>query len=325
MGVPATAEAMAVVRSTAQLQQAVDHAQQQGWPITLLGEGSNTLFVKDVEGMVIHNQIKGIEVTRRDQHFVYLNVNAGENWHEWVCYCLEHAYYGLENLALIPGLVGAAPIQNIGAYGVEVKDTIESLTVYDIAQKQFQQMTQEQCQFAYRDSIFKRQLAGKVVITAVQFKLALSLSLNISYPALAAQLKPQTATASDVFETVCAIRSAKLPHPRDIPNAGSFFKNPLVDAATHASLKARFSALVSYAIDSSSAPKQYKLAAAWLLDTAGWKQRELDGVRVHHQQALVIINPEHKSGAQVLAFAKAIQADIQAVFGVVLEIEPSIC
>lgn len=318
LAVPALAKALIEVRSIEDLQSAIGYADQQDLSILVLGEGSNTVFQSDYDGLVILNRLMGIQVLSEDEHVVHLRVGAGESWHKLVEFSVRKAWYGLENLALIPGLVGAAPIQNIGAYGAEVKDTITHVEYLDLNSGELSELCNNDCHFAYRDSIFKRALADKTVITAVSFRLAKQAKCNIDYQALAERIVGEPRPLQ-VFKAVCDIRSAKLPAPADIPNAGSFFKNPIVSAEQRLALSRRYPDLVSFPVGNS-----YKLAAAWLIEQAGWKNKRIDGVAVHQEQALVVINPNHQRGQQVLRFARAIQADIKAKYGVELEIEPII-
>jgi UDP-N-acetylmuramate dehydrogenase len=284
----------------------------------VLGEGSNTVLKSDFAGLVILNRMMGIEIDYESSEVVEITVGAGENWHQLVDYTVQKKWGGLENLALIPGLVGAAPIQNIGAYGVELKDSLLEVLCVDRASGECFSLSNEECHFAYRDSIFKQLLCDKVVITAVRFRLFKDTARTLSYPALEAEVGVDT-SLRNVFETVCAIRRQKLPDPNTIPNAGSFFKNPVVSASQHTQLKQRYPDLVSFEFGTG-----YKLAAAWLIDRAGWKKKSLDDVHVHQHQALVICNPMHRSGQAVLALAFSIQQDIRQHFGVELEIEPRI-
>lgn len=320
MAVAATANALVKVANIAQLSAALEWAEQHDLSVLVLGEGSNTIFKSDYSGLVILNEIKGIEILDDSYDSVLIEVGAGESWHKLVEHTVEHAWHGLENLALIPGLVGAAPIQNIGAYGVDVSHSLRTVEYVDIDSKTQHSLTNKQCQFAYRDSIFKLSLRDKTVITAVTFELSKKANLNLSYPALRSyldQINIQSPSLKDVFRAICAIRKRKLPSPKDIPNAGSFFKNPLVSAAELAKLKQRFPELVSFKVNGG-----YKLAAAWLIENAGWKQREIDGVRVHQEQALVLINPNRLNGQAIVNLAQCIQSDIRVRYEVVLDIEP---
>lgn len=318
MAVSATASFLVSVSSLPELYEALDYAQAKQLSVLVLGEGSNTIFENDYDGLVILNCLNGIELVSQNADSVIVAVAAGENWHQFVQHSVQQGWFGLENLALIPGLVGAAPMQNIGAYGVEVKDTIVSVSYVDVNTQQEKSITNSECCFAYRESVFKNKLAGKVVITSVSFELSKHAKVNVSYPALAKQFEKKP-TPRQLFEAVCKVRSSKLPLPKDIPNTGSFFKNPVVDAAKNLALQDQYPDLVSYKTEHG-----FKLAAGWMIEKAGWKQKSLNGVSVHSLQALVIINPEKKSGTDVISFARAIQKNITDEFGVLLEIEPRI-
>ena len=320
MRVPAFARRLARVESLGDLRAALDYAKQYKMPVLVLGEGSNILFTKNYPGLVILNRLTGISVVRDEPDSVLIEVASGQGWHDLVCHTLAQDWFGLENLALIPGLVGAAPIQNIGAYGAEIKDTLESVQCMDVHNQELFHLDRQQCQLAYRDSIFKHSLAGQAVIVAVTLKLSKQQHTNLAYPALAANLAQQSnPTAMQVFAAVCAIRGSKLPLPAEIPNCGSFFKNPVISDDQFQRLNAAHPSLVSFVVDGG-----HKLAAGWLIEQAGWKHKVLDQVAVHPQQALVITNPNHESGATVLRFAETIQADIYEKYGLQLEIEPQL-
>ena len=318
LAIPATSTTLVAVESIDDLVVALKYARDQNLPILVLGEGSNIVLAGDFNGLAILNRLRGIDILDQDSCSVTLKVAAGENWHQFVTHTIEHQWYGLENLALIPGLVGAAPIQNIGAYGVEVKDSIREVEFLDCETGVLSLLRNEQCNFSYRDSVFKQSLKDKVVITAVTFRLACNAQCNISYPALAEKFS-SAPSLNQVFDAVCQIRSSKLPSPERIPNAGSFFKNPIVNQAQHAALKSDHPALVSFKVD-----EGYKLAAGWLIEQAGWKNKSIAGVCVHSEQALVLVNPQHRSGHEVLQFANAVQKDIKNRYGVDLDIEPNV-
>ncbi len=319
LAVPARAAFLIRCTSIDQLNNALDFAITRDLPILILGEGSNTVFAKNFEGLVILNRLTGIKVLDEDLHSVTIEVAAGENWHDFVQYSLQQDWYGLENLGLIPGLVGAAPIQNIGAYGVEVKDTIKAVNYLELDSQRQRSLNNSECEFAYRDSVFKHALAGNCVITSVVFRLHKLPSVNLSYPALAERFDSNP-SPQDVFEVVCDIRAKKLPMPDDIPNAGSFFKNPIVNEATYSQLKTSHPSIVAFPIEGGGA----KLAAAWLIEQCGWKDKSVDAVYVHRDQALVVVNPNSKSGESILRLATAIQNEVESVYGVSLEIEPRI-
>jgi UDP-N-acetylmuramate dehydrogenase len=252
-----------------------------------------------------------------------LKVAAGENWHELVEYSLDNGFYGLENLSLIPGSVGAAPIQNIGAYGVELKDVFAELSALNIQSGLMVTFTNESCQFGYRDSIFKQSLKDQYIITSVTFKLRKVPELNLEYPALRAALidiPEGEITVEQVSAAVIAIRQSKLPDPVQIPNVGSFFKNPIIPVSQFEHLKSSYPTIVSYPIDA----QRVKLAAGWLIDQAGWRGREVNGVKVHRDQALVLTNPGKLEGKLILQLADSVVASVQEKFGVVLEMEPRV-
>lgn len=280
----------------------------------ILGEGSNTLFVGNLAPKVLIPKFKGIEVEETLDAF-RITVAAGENWHQFVSFCVENGYNGLENLALIPGSVGAAPVQNIGAYGVEIGNFIESVSWYELATQKLVVMTKEQCQFGYRDSLFKRDLLGKGVITEVSLVLPKQWTAQISYQGL--DTLSVSATAKQVFEQVIAIRSQKLPDPNELPNAGSFFKNPVIKRTALNELLVSYPNIVYYPLDD-----QYvKVAAGWLIDRLGLKGFSLNGAAVHEKQALVLVNLENASGMSIVRLAKHVQEKVYQSFGIVLEPE----
>ena len=323
MKVEAYAKGLVDVERIDQLFEILRSLKQSKQDFFVLGEGSNTVFTNDFDGVVLRLAIKGIELQYETKDSFIVKVSAGENWHEFVAKCLDEGWNGLENLALIPGTVGAAPIQNIGAYGVEVQSFIESVEVVDVDTLQTQLIAAKECGFSYRDSRFKADWSGKKIVTAVVFRLKQSSDVVLDYPALKASIEKgdnfarDAISPRDIFDAVVAIRSSKLPNPAELPNSGSFFKNPIVDEAQHRQLKAAHKDLVSYPYEG-----RFKLAAAWLIDNAGWKQKELNGVRVHQSQALVITNPHQMSGRHIKTFAEGIQDDIFDKFGVELEVEP---
>jgi len=287
----------------------------------ILGGGSNLLFTQDFAGLVLHMDLRGREHVRSDATHHYVRAAAGENWHAFVQWTLVHGYAGLENLSLIPGTAGAAPIQNIGAYGIEVKDVLHSVTVFDAATRSTREMLAADCQFGYRDSIFKQTAGRDLIVLDVTFALPRVWQPNLRYVELAQALVQQdlaAPTAQQVADTVIAIRRRKLPDPAQIGNAGSFFKNPVVSSAQCAALLEQFPTLVHHRQPDGSE----KLAAGWLIDQCGWKGRTLGAAGVYPQQALVLVNRGGATGADVVALARAIQADVQARYGVLLEPEP---
>lgn len=283
----------------------------------VLGGGSNLLFTEDYQGLVLYPQIKGIKLIKQTKDHYFVSVGASENWHNWVVYANQQAWYGLENLALIPGSVGAAPIQNIGAYGVEVKQLIDRVAAIDLDTGKLIEFSNPECQFAYRDSYFKRAVAGKYLITRVDFKLSKTPQLCLTYEPLKSEFanNPQV-TALDVLKRVCQLRQAKLPDPQTLPNAGSFFKNPLISPEKFKQLQAAYPQIVFYPDE-----KAVKLAAAWLIDKAGYKNFRQEKVGTHKQQALVIVNYGETDGQKIYQFAQYIQAKVSQQYGVFLEPE----
>ncbi len=262
----------------------------------------------------------GFEMVKEtDQHF-YIKIGGGEDWHYSVSQCLRMGAYGLENLALIPGSVGAAPVQNIGAYGVELEQLFESLTAWDSHARQTKRFDHAACQFGYRESIFKKSPPGRWVILNVTLKLNKTPQANLSYPALSQALSHEAdPTPQHVFEAVCALRESRLPSPEVIPNCGSFFKNPIVEEAHYRKLCQSYPNMPAFA---ASKPGYKKLAAAWLIDQGGWKGVEREGVGVHQHQALVLINPGRRPVGDVLQLASEIRQSVINTFNVALELEP---
>lgn len=290
-------------------------------PRLILGGGSNVLLTQDFPGLVLHMRNAGVHIVGEDDAFVHVTAAAGENWHGLVQWTLERGLGGLENLSLIPGSVGAAPIQNIGAYGVEIKDLFHSLTAFDFSDGKTFLMNRADCRFGYRDSIFKRALRESAVVLDVTFALPKQWQANVNYADVTQELLQRgiaTPSPRDVSDAVIAIRTRKLPDPARIGNAGSFFKNPVVSGEQRDALLAQHAQLVSYAQPDGG----FKLAAGWLIDQCGWKGKALGAAGVYEKQALVLINRGGASGKDVEALAHAIQADVHAKFGVTLEPEP---
>lgn len=291
--------------------------------ILVLGGGSNMLFTGDVPQLVVHNRIKGIVKLREDGQHVWLQVGAGEIWHELVLYAVAAGYAGIENLSLIPGTVGAAPIQNIGAYGVEAKDVIEAVRYYDIASGTFTVLRNEDCRFAYRDSIFKHGLKNKAIITAVTFRLNKIPVFNTSYGNIQQELDAMGVTELSIraiSDAVIRIRSSKLPDPREIGNAGSFFKNPEVDTDLYLALKAQYPTIPGYALPGHIT----KIPAGWLIEQCGWKGYRKDNYGVHKLQALVLVNYGGASGQDIADLSLTIMNSVAERFGIQLEREVQI-
>ncbi len=325
--VEAQASHFAEAENDQQVREALSYAQTQQLPLLLLGGGSNLLLTADVEALVLRMASRGIRVLSDDGERVVIEAEAGEPWHPFVQWTLAQGFAGLENLSLIPGTVGAAPVQNIGAYGVELKDLFAGLTALDRQNGELRDFSLQDCAFAYRDSLFKRE-SGRWVILRVRFALSRSAALHLDYGPVRQRLAEQgikAPTALDVSQAICAIRSGKLPDPAELGNAGSFFKNPLVSAELAQRLRAEHADLVAYPqVVNGQADGQFKLAAGWLIERAGWKGFREGDAGVHRLQALVLVNYGAATGAQLLALAQRIQADIAQRFAVDLEIEPNV-
>ncbi len=320
-GIDARARRYLRVASVAELAAALVHPALAGMPRLLLGGGSNILLTGDFDGVVLHMAVKGRAVLGQQGEHTLVRAAAGENWHDFVQWTLAQGLGGLENMSLIPGTVGAAPIQNIGAYGVELKDVFHSLTVYELASGRLRTMEAAECRFGYRDSVFKHAEGAGLAIVDVTFALPAAWQPNLRYAELA-QAVAQTGLvapgAAEIGAVVVAIRRRKLPDPSVIGNAGSFFKNPVVSGARCAALLAAFPALVHHVQPDGTE----KLAAGWLIDQCGWKGRNLGAAGVYPKQALVLVNNGGATGQEVLALARAIQDDVAQRYGVKLEPEP---
>ena len=290
-------------------------------PKVVIGSRSNILFTKDFDGLLIHPEIKGIEIIKQTRDFIHVRAGCGENWDDFVRYCVDNDWGGIENLSLIPGTVGASPVQNIGAYGVEVKDVIEKVeaVMFESAKKRV--FTANECNFGYRDSIFKHELKHKCIITHVTFRLTKQHFFRTQYPDLEKELDnyPDT-TIQNIRNAIITIRRNKLPDPEQLGNAGSFFKNPIVDEQKANEIRRFYPKMPAY----KSGDNKFKLSAAWLIETAGWKDRKINNVGTYKKQPLVIVNYGHASGQEILEFAKKIQQAVQQKFAIMLEPEVNI-
>ena len=288
----------------------------------ILGGGSNTLFTKDFEGLILYNKIPGICILEDNKDFIITEVGSGVNWHEFVQWSINKELSGIENLALIPGTVGASPIQNIGAYGMEVKETITKVHALDLKKGKIRIFNNEECKFKYRKSIFKTRLKNKTIITKVEFKLSKKPLNKIAYGTIKKELDLLKISPSpkNIATAVINIRSRKLPDPRELGNSGSFFKNPVISTHKFESLKTTFPTIVGYKISES----EIKLAAGWLIESAGLKGLKHGNAGVHKNQALVIVNYGNATGKEIITLAKKIQKTVLEKFGVQLQPEVNI-
>jgi len=289
----------------------------------ILGGGSNLLFTKNFDGIVLRNHIQGIEVIEETQEYVLVKVGGGVVWHDFVLHCIKKGWHGVENLSLIPGNVGASPMQNIGAYGVEIKEVFYELEAIHLQTGEIHYFNNSACEFGYRESVFKNKLKGQYLISRVIYKLSKKGYYTISYGAIEKQLESmgvQELSAKSISDAVIAIRQSKLPDPKKIGNSGSFFKNPIVDKSTYHMVKSNFPDVVAY-----SAGKGFmKLAAGWLIEQAGWKGKTFGNYGVHKHQALVLVNYGGASGKEIYDLSAEILDSIKEKFGVNLEREVNI-
>ena len=305
------------IQTVDELAEALHWARSADMPVCVLGEGSNVILPEQLEACVILNRLNGIETLALESDTVRLRVAAGENWHNLVTHTVTNGWYGLENLALIPGTVGAAPVQNIGAYGVEVASVIEAVHGLDMHTSEPVSLSAEACQFGYRDSVFKGALRGQVAITAVDMCLSKQSHAVTAYPGITEQLAGRPITPANVLDAVVALRQQKLPDPVLEPNAGSFFKNPVVQDNLAQSLAERYPNMPQYPAIGGT-----KLSAAWLIDQLGWRGKTHAGFRVSARHALVLVNEQGRHAADLLAFAQRIQSSVREAFNVELTIEP---
>ena len=291
-------------------------------PLLILGGGSNILLTRDFDGLVLRNGIKGIGVVREDAQYIYVRVGAGENWHGFVQYALQRGWAGVENLSLIPGNVGAAPMQNIGAYGVELKEVFYELSAYHLEEKKVYTFSLNDCEFGYRESVFKRRYKGQFVILDVTFRLYKVPRLHTEYGAIREELEKMGVhelSIQAISQAVIRIRQSKLPDPAEIGNAGSFFKNPTVTALKFEELRGAFPDIVGY-----PGPSGVKLAAGWLIEQCGWKGYRKGDAGCHDRQALVLVNYGHAGGREIYDLSEEILQSVKVKFGVELEREVNI-
>lgn len=314
------ASEFAVIKSEAELKQIL--SANLNIKKLVLGGGSNILFKDDFTGLILKNEIAGIQKIQEDNESVLLKVGGGENWHKFVKYCVQNRFYGVENLALIPGTVGASPVQNIGAYGVEAKDIIEGVYFINLATGEESFLTNQGCNFDYRDSIFKNQLKDQTFITHVLFRLSKNFTPNLSYKGISEELANQNIinpTAENIFDVVVHIRKTKLPDPKVLGNCGSFFKNPVIDQNKFKNLKQQFADMPSFPDANGT-----KIPAAWLIEQCGFKGQKIGKVGCHVSQPLVIVNYGGASAQEALSLVKQIQHSVKEKFDIGLHPEVNI-
>lgn len=315
--IDAKAQLFAEVATAEALQELLAIPELLSLPKIVLGGGSNILFTQDFPGLVIKISIQGIHKVAEDENHVWLRVGAGENWHQLVLHCLENNYAGIENLSLIPGTVGAAPLQNIGAYGVELRDVFDQLTAIRISDQESQIFNHQQCHFGYRDSVFKTQLKNQYIITTVSLRLNKKPSLHTDYGGLKQTLQNMQVkqlTIKTVSDAVIKIRTEKLPDPAKIGNAGSFFKNPVIDEKHAAALLQKYPHMPHFA----AGPGYCKIPAAWLIEQCGWKGHRIGNAGVHEHHALVLVNYGNEVGSVIKKLAEDIQQSVKEKFAIVL-------
>ena len=320
-GIDVKATRFATFSSTEELGQILKGNKKQS--LLILGGGSNLLLTKDFDGLVLKNEINGIEVISETENDVLVKVGAGEVWHDFVLYCISKNYCGIENLSLIPGSVGASPMQNIGAYGVEIKNVFDHLDAYEITTGEIHTFDNATCEFGYRESIFKHSVKNQYVITNVYFKLSKTQNTNTSYGAINQQLEImgiENPTIKDVSDAVIEIRSSKLPNPKVLGNAGSFFKNPEISKERYEALKALFPSMPGY----NTEPNTVKVPAGWLIETAGWKGKVVGETGVHKNQALVLVNYGGATGDAIYKLSTDIIEDVEGKFKIQLSREVNI-
>ena len=341
-GIDAIAKRFVNISSFYELQQLIKKEQD----LFLLSGGSNMLLTQDIDKLVVHLNIKGISIDKETENEVYITANAGENWHEFVLWCVSQNYGGIENLSLIPGNVGTCPIQNIGAYGVEVKDTITKVEALEIATGKLHVFSNTDCDFGYRNSVFKNELKGKFIITSVSFKLSKkNHTLHDSYGAIQTEFEKRNIkkpTIKDISDVIIDIRNSKLPNPKEIGNSGSFFKNPVIDKKQFELLQKKYPTMPFYevkAVTSSAVEKSklitqnlstplkassYKVPAGWLIEQCGFKGKRFGDAGVHSKQALVLVNYGNATGKEIYNLAQEILKTVKSTFAISLEIEVNV-
>jgi UDP-N-acetylmuramate dehydrogenase len=322
-GIEVLAKAFATFNSLDVLEEALSYQKANKQPLLILGGGSNLLFTKNYEGLVLKNEIKGIALVAEDEEHYYIKAAAGEVWHDFVMHCVNRDFAGLENLSLIPGNVGASPMQNIGAYGVEIKDVFHELEAYHIPDRVVVKFSLKDCSFGYRDSVFKRKYQGQFIILNVTYKLSKHPKFNTSYGAIHAELEAmgvKNLSIQAISRAVINIRSSKLPNPKEIGNAGSFFKNPAITKEQFLQLQTAYPNIPHYPATGDN----IKLAAGWLIEQCGFKGYRKNDAGCHAKQALVLVNYGDASGKEIYELSEEILKTVQQKFGVLLEREVNI-
>lgn len=321
-GIDVLAKKLVIIDSIDALKTALDTYKDE--PKLILGGGSNLLLTQNIEAVVLQINLKGISIIRETEEHVWVAAQAGENWHDFVLWCIENEYGGIENMSLIPGNVGTTPVQNIGAYGVEVQDVLESCTAISIDNQEFETFSNAACQFGYRESIFKNEAKNKYIITSVVFKLTKkNHTLHVAYGDIALELQKlaiNTPTIKEVSQAIINIRKSKLPNPKDLGNSGSFFKNPIISKARFSQIQAKFPNIKYFDISAT----EVKVPAGWLIEQAGFKGKRIGDAGVHQNQALVLVNYGGASGKDILELSQKIQATILETFGIFIEAEVNI-
>lgn len=319
-GISAQAKEFVAVTNTSELASVL----KSNHDVFVLGGGSNMLLTQNIEKLVVHINFKGIEIVKEDENYVWVKAQAGENWHEFVLWCIEHGFGGIENLSLIPGNVGTTPIQNIGAYGVEIKDTFDSCTAMKINTQTVESFDKKTCNFGYRESIFKNDLKNHYIITDVTFKLTKKdHKINTSYGAIDTELEKENIknpTLSQISNAVIAIRQSKLPNPKELGNSGSFFKNPIILKSDYDLIKQHHPEMPHYVVSET----EVKVPAGWLIEQAGFKGKRFGDAGIHKNQALVLVNYGNATGQEILAVSKDIQNTIFKKFGIHIEAEVNV-
>ncbi len=321
-GIEAKAKQFVAVHTLDQLKSVLEHHKND--KKFILGGGSNMLLTQDIDALVIHVDLKGKKVLKEDENFVWVESNAGENWHEFVLWTIEQDFGGLENMSLIPGNVGTTPVQNIGAYGAEIKDTFVSCDAMNIETQEMKKFTKSECNFGYRESIFKHEAKDKFIITSVVFKLTkCNHKISVEYGDIKAELAKnniKNPTIKDVSNAVIAIRQSKLPNPKELGNSGSFFKNPVISREEFLKVKEKFPDVKYFEISET----EVKVPAGWLIEHAGLKGYRKDDAGVHKNQALVLVNYGNASGQEILALSRYVQKTVFDKYGIAIEAEVNV-